>query len=119
MQRIAFLLQIKAGKILEYEEAHRHVWPELIREMELFGITEYSIFRRGQQLFLYMQVPDFEIVKGRLAESEVNQKWQRVMAPLFDPVPGTGSNEPFATMQEVFYMPGTRTRMQQTVEEGE
>jgi L-rhamnose mutarotase len=60
VQRIAFVLQIKLGKIEEYEEAHRHVWPELIGEMESFGITEYSIFRRGLQLFLYMRVADFE-----------------------------------------------------------
>jgi L-rhamnose mutarotase len=58
--RVAFLLQIKPGKISEYEAADRHVWPDLIKEMEDFGITEYSIFRRGLQLFLSMQVEQFE-----------------------------------------------------------
>lgn len=106
MQRVAFQLQIKEGKIAEYEEAHRHVWPELIREMEAFGITEYSVFRRGLQLFLSMRVPDFEEVKQHLARSEINQRWQLAMAPLFDPVPDAVPGEPFATMQEVFYMPG-------------
>lgn len=106
MQRIAFLLQIKPGKILEYEEAHRSVWPELIQEMEGFGIGEYSIFRRGLQLFLYMHVEDFEEVKRKLAGSRVNQRWQHAMAPLFDPVPDIVPGEPFAMMQEVFFMPG-------------
>lgn len=107
MQRIAFVLQIKLGKIEEYEEAHRHVWPELIRELESFGITEYSIFRHGLQLFLYMRVADFQKTQQLLADSEVNQRWQEMMTPLFDSVPNRKPGELFAIMQEVFYMPGT------------
>jgi L-rhamnose mutarotase len=86
LQRVAFLLQIKPGKIEEYDEAHRHVWPELIRELEAAGVTEYSIFRRGLQLFLTMRVVD--------------------LAPLFDAVPDNNPSEPLAMMEEVFYMPG-------------
>jgi L-rhamnose mutarotase len=56
-------LVIKLGKIEEYEEAHRHVWPELVGELESFRITESSIFRRGLQLFLYMRIADFEQTK--------------------------------------------------------
>jgi L-rhamnose mutarotase len=107
LQRIAFVLQIRLGKIEEYEEAHRHVWPELIREMESFGITEYSIFRRGLQLFLYMRVRDFEETKKLLAASEVNTRWQKTMMPLFDPVPNSKPGDSFSVLQEVFYMPGT------------
>jgi L-rhamnose mutarotase len=106
LQRVAFLLQIKPGKIEEYDEAHRHVWPELIRELEAAGVTEYSIFRRGLQLFLTMRVVDFEQTQRVLAESEVNQRWQQTMAPLFDAVPDNNPSEPLAMMEEVFYMPG-------------
>jgi len=108
VQRVAFLLQIKDGKIEKYEEAHRHVWPEMIRELESAGVTEYSIFRRGLQLFLTMRVVDFDEAQRMLAASEVNQRWQRTMAPLFDAVPGKDPAEPFAMMKEVFYMPGAR-----------
>ena len=110
MQRIAFFLQIKADRIEEYDEAHRHVWPELIREMEGFGVTEYSIFRRGQFLFLYLRVQDFEQLKTRLAASEVNRRWQHAMAPLFEWNSGE-MEEGFALMQEVFYMPGRMTHL--------
>jgi L-rhamnose mutarotase len=106
LQRVAFLLQIKPGKIEEYEEAHRHVWPEMILELQSAGISEYSIFRRGLQLFLTMHVADFEATHRMLAESEVNQRWQRMMASLFDAVPGKDASETLAMMQEVFYMPG-------------
>ena len=108
MQRVAFQLRIREGMIEAYEEAHRNVWPELLRELEGMGIAEYSIFRRGQQLFLYMQVPDFQHVLAGMAASEVNQRWQQAMAPLFEPVPGKLPDEAFAMMTEVFYMGGDR-----------
>ncbi len=109
MQRVAFQLRIREGMIEAYDEAHRNVWPELLRELEGMGISEYSIFRREQQLFLYMKVRDFEQVVERMAASEVNQRWQRAMAPLFEPVPGKGPDEAFAMMTEVFYLSGGGT----------
>lgn len=107
MQRVAFQLRIREGMIEAYEEAHRNVWPELLRELEGMGIEEYSIFRRDCQLFLYMRVPDFRQVVARMSASEINQRWQRAMAPLFEPVPGMRPDEPFAMMKEVFYMSGS------------
>ena len=106
MQRVAFLLQIKPGKIEEYEEAHRHVWPEMIAELEAAGVNEYSIFRRGLQLFLFMRTADFDRTQEYLARSAVNLRWQEAMAPLFDEVPGKEASEAFALAKEVFYMPG-------------
>lgn len=119
MQRIAFQLRIKAGKIDEYEEAHRHVWPEMLQELERFAISDFSIFRRGQQLFLYMHVPDFDLATKLLAASAINQRWQQKMAPLFEPVPDLKVDEPFAMMCEVFFMPGDRSsgKLKQPIEE--
>ncbi len=106
MQRVAFQLRIRAGMIEAYEEAHRHVWPEMLEELCRFGIEEYSIFRRGQQLFLYMRVPDFPQTLARMAASEINARWQQAMAPMFEPVPDLRSDEEFAMMEEVFYLRG-------------
>jgi L-rhamnose mutarotase len=106
LQRVAFQLRIRPGKEEEYEEAHRHVWPELLQELERFEVSDYSIFRRGQQLFLYMHVPDFDRLLQQLAASDVNQRWQRKMAPLFEPVPDLSADESVAIMQEVFFLPG-------------
>jgi L-rhamnose mutarotase len=105
LQRVAFLLQIKPGKVEAYEEAHRHVWPEMIAELEAAGVIEYSIFRRGLQLFLFMRTADFDRTQEYLSRSAVNQRWQQAMAPLFDEVPGKDPSEAFAMAKEVFYMP--------------
>ncbi len=110
MQRIAFQLRVRAEMLEAYDEAHRRVWPELLEELTRLGVREYSIFRRGQQLFLYMHVPDFHELLAELAKSDVDRRWQQTMAPLFEPVPGLAADEPFAMMTEVFYMPGDRSR---------
>lgn len=108
MQRIAFQLRIRAGQEQAYDEAHRHVWPELIAELSAAGVREYSIFRRGQELVLYMLVPDFDALLRHMAESETDRRWQAFMAALFEPVPSLAPTERFAMMQEVFYMPGSQ-----------
>ena len=122
MQRIAFQLRIKPGLEAAYDEAHRHVWPELIAELETCGVREYSIFRRGCELFLYMLVPDFQALLTHLAASDVDRRWQQAMAPLFDPVPSLKQGETFAMMEEVFYLQGTSGRddaFKATSKEGE
>ena len=107
MQRRAFQLRIREGLIADYEEAHRHVWPELLQELSSFGVTDYSIFRRGQELFLYLRVPNFDDLLLKLAASDVNRRWQEKMAPLFEPVPSLEPWETLAMMEEVFFMPGS------------
>jgi len=97
-------LRIKAGKEAEYDAAHRNVWPALLSKLKEVGISEYSIFRRNQDLFLFMQVDDFEAAWRALDNDRTNLKWQQEMSKLFEPVPGLKPGEKFAMMKEVFYM---------------
>lgn len=106
MQRVAFQLRIRAGQEQAYDEAHRHVWPELLAELTAAGVREYSIFRRGQELFLYMLVANFDQLLQTMAASEIDRRWQKAMAPLLESVPSLRADERFAMMQEVFYMSG-------------
>ena len=104
MARVAFRLRIKAGKEAEYDAAHRSVWPALLAKLKEVGISDYSIFRREQDLFLVMQVDDFEAAWRTLDKDSTNLKWQREMAKLFEPVPDLKPGEKFAMMKEVFYL---------------
>ncbi|MHB8501818.1 MAG: L-rhamnose mutarotase [Candidatus Acidiferrales bacterium] len=104
MPRTAFQLRIKAGKEEEYEAAHRNVWPALLATLKEVGISKYSIFRRQQDLFLVMQVDDFDAAWRALDQDPTNLKWQREMSKLFEPVPGLKHGEKFAMMKEVFYL---------------
>jgi len=105
MARIAFRLRVRADRIAEYEEAHRHVWPELLSLLKSVGISQYSIFRSGVDLFFYMHVDDFERAWSQIERSPVNQHWQQEMAPLFEPMAAAASGERFPMMREVFYLP--------------
>jgi L-rhamnose mutarotase len=104
MARMAFRLRIKAGKEAEYDQEHKRVWPELLAKLKEVGLSEYSIFRRDQDLVLVMQVADFDAAWDALAKDLVNLKWQEKMAPLFETVPGLKPGERFAMMEEVFYL---------------
>ena len=104
MPRYAFKLRLKPDKIEEYEREHQRVWPELLRKLKDVGISDYSIFRRGQDLVLCLRVDDFDGAWDELGRDPVNQRWQEFMRPLFEPVPDQQEGERFAMMKEVFYL---------------
>jgi len=104
MARIAFRLRVRPERIAEYEDAHRKVWPELLQLLKDVGISEYSIFRRGTDLFFYMHVDDFERAWSQIDANPVNRRWQAQMAPLFEPLPDLPPGERFPMMREVFYL---------------
>jgi len=43
------------------------VWPELLAKLREVGISDYSIFRRDQDLILVMRVTDFDAAWDALA----------------------------------------------------
>jgi L-rhamnose mutarotase len=102
MPRYAYQLRIKPEAIEEYEREHQRVWPELLAKLKETGISDYSIFRRGQELVLILRVGDFDKAMDELARDPVNRRWQEFMGRLFEPVPGLQPGERFAMMKEVF-----------------
>jgi L-rhamnose mutarotase len=104
MPRYAFKLRIKADAIEEYEREHQRVWPELLAKLKEVGISEYSIFRRGQELVLSLRVDDFNRAWDELDRDPVNLRWQEFMSRLFEPVSEKQEGERFAMMKEVFYL---------------
>src|SRR5438046_1867682 len=93
LPRVAFRLRIKAGREAEYDAAHRNVWPALLSKLKEVGISEYSIFRRDQDLFLVMQVDDFDAAWRALDNDPTNLRWQQEMGKLFEPVTGLKPGE--------------------------
>ena len=103
--RYAFHLRIKADCIEEYDREHARVWPELLARLKQVGISDYSIFRRGQELTLVLRCVDFDRAWDELDRDPVNQRWQQFMSRLFEPVPDQQPGERFAMCKEVFYLP--------------
>lgn len=104
MPRYAFKLRLRAEAVEEYEREHQRVWPELLAKLKAVGISDYSIFRRGQELVLSLRVDDFDRAWDELDRDPVNQRWQACMGRLFESVPDQAAGERFAMMREVFYL---------------
>ena len=103
-KRYAFQLRLKPGVEAAYEESHKAVWPEMLALLKSAGISEYSIYRRGQLLVLALRCRDFE-VSWRIIEADpVNTRWQQAMAPYFEPAEGLRAGERFPMMEEIFYL---------------
>jgi L-rhamnose mutarotase len=81
---------------------HKRVWPELLAKLKDVGISGYSIFRRGQDLFLCMRVDDFDRAWDELDRDPVNRRWQEFMSRLFEPITEAEPGERFAMFHAVF-----------------
>jgi L-rhamnose mutarotase len=104
MPRYAYKLRIKADKIEEYELEHTRVWPELLARIKEVGISEYSIFRRGQDLTLVLRADDLDKALDELDKDPVNLRWQEFMMPMWEPIPDKQPGERCAFLKEVFYL---------------
>ena len=104
MPRYCYRLRIKPDCIEEYELEHTRVWPELLAKLKEVGFSDYSIFRRGQDLMLVFRLDDFDKAMDEMGRDPVNQRWQAFMGRLFEPVPDVQPGERFSMWKEVFYL---------------
>lgn len=105
MQRICFLLKVKAHLLEEYKETHRNVWPDMQEALRNAGWTNYSLFLRNDGLLVgYLETDDFDRARQRLAASEVNLRWQAEMAPYFEDLEGRRVDEGLTVLPSIFHL---------------
>lgn len=98
-QRSAFVLRVHPGKVDEYLDAHRNVWPEMLAALRDAGIRNYTIFRNGNEMFGYFEADDLDAAAAYMEAQEVNARWQDAMAQLLEErVPDAGP----PTLEEIF-----------------
>jgi L-rhamnose mutarotase len=105
VQRVCFQLQVRPGRIEEYKERHRSVWPDMLRALRDTGWHNYSLFLRPDGLLIgYVETPSLQAAQAGMAATEVNARWQAEMAEFFvdlgDARPDTG----FLELEEVFHL---------------
>ncbi len=102
--RVCFQLQVRPDRLAEYKERHAHVWPDMLAALAETGWHNYSLFMRPDGLlFGYLETPDFERARAGMAEREVNDRWQRDMAPFFESLEGH-ADEAMLPLEEVCHM---------------
>src|SRR5947209_3249002 len=105
MERVGFVLKVRADRLEEYKERHRHVWPEMLQALRETGWRNYSLFlREDGLLFGYVEVDNFEQARAGMAAQEVNARWQAEMAPFFEQLEGQRPDEGLLRLEEVFHL---------------
>src|SRR5512138_3855256 len=105
MQRVCFCLQVKRGRLEEYKERHKAVWPEMLDALRRTGWHNYSLFLRDDGMLIgYVETPDFERALKLMSETDVNARWQKEMADFFQGMPGRHADEQMLPIPEVFHL---------------
>lgn len=80
-----FIYRLQPGAGEEYDRWHAQVFDGVIAGLKERGAYDYSIFRRGDLVITVVRVlpggPDID-APGR--DSDDDQRWQALMAPLFE-----------------------------------
>ncbi|EMF51902.1 MULTISPECIES: L-rhamnose mutarotase [Streptomyces] len=105
MQRVCFLLKVRAERIDEYRERHAAVWPEMLQALSATGWHNYSLFLRDDGLLVgYLETEDFPRALAGMEAAEVNARWQKEMAPFFESLDGARPDEAMKPLTEVFHL---------------
>ncbi len=105
MELVCFLLQVQPERLAEYKERHAAVWPEMLAALRETGWHNYSLFVRDDGLLVgYFETPDYQAALADMAAREVNERWQREMAPFFEDLAGRRPDEGFLRLEEVFHL---------------
>lgn len=105
MERVCFLLKVKADRIEEYKRRHQDVWPDMLQALRETGWHNYSLFLRDDGLLVgYFETPDLQAALDGMAAREVNRRWQAEMAPFFEGLGDRRPDEGFLRLEQVFYL---------------
>jgi L-rhamnose mutarotase len=84
MARYCLLGHIDPDRVDESRIVHQAVWPELLETLRDAGWRNYSLFlRQDGTLIGYAEADDLDAAQQRMAESDVNARWQAAVAELF------------------------------------
>jgi L-rhamnose mutarotase len=77
----------------------------MLTALRATGWHNYSLFLRDDGLLIgYLETPDFAHALEAMASLEVNERWQREMAPFFEALDGRRPDEGLLVLHEVFHL---------------
>ena len=101
-ERVCFVLRVKKAKMAEYKRRHKRVWPAMLAALRRTGWHNFSIYLREDGLLIgYLETPNFAKALRDLGKHEVNTRWQKEMAPMFE---AGRPDEAMKPLAEVFHL---------------
>ncbi|MFK3731881.1 L-rhamnose mutarotase [Streptomyces sp. NPDC088090] len=105
MQRVCFLLKVRAERTAEYRRRHAEVWQEMRDALTAAGWRNYSLFLREDGLLVgYLETEDFGRARAAMDATGVNARWQAEMASFFEELDGSRPDEAMRPLTEVFHL---------------
>lgn len=99
------MLQVRPERLEEYKERHRTVWPEMQRALQETGWGNYSLFLRPDGMLIgYLETDNFQQAREKMADREINIRWQREMADFFLAPNGDSPDRAMSPLEEVFHL---------------
>ena len=88
MRTVAFTMKLKAGFEAEYKKRHDEIWPELVKQLEDAGVSDYSIFLDPKTLVLFavQKVKDHD-TSAELPQTAIVKKWWKFMGDIMETNP--------------------------------
>ena len=90
----------------EYVRLHADVWPDVLDALRKANVSNYSIFRRGDLLFSYMEYAGLRPGRryGGMAADPATKRWWDVVMPLQRTLRASVEEDWWAPMEEVFHL---------------
>ena len=104
MKRIGFQFKVRQGRLTEYKEHHKNVWPAMLDALHETGWHNYTLFMREDGLiFGYFETEEsLAVAQAKMAKKEINTRWQEFMSPFTDS--NARPDESFLELQEYFHL---------------
>ncbi|MBL9121697.1 MAG: L-rhamnose mutarotase [Phycisphaerae bacterium] len=105
MERVCFLLRVKADRLADYRIRHKEVWQEMREALSRHGWTNYSLFLASDGLLVgYVETPEFSAALAGMQAEEVNARWQREMAQYFEGLESGAADTSLRPLELVFHL---------------
>jgi L-rhamnose mutarotase len=80
VERYAWKAILHKGKLEEYKKRHDEIWPEMKQVLKAAGISNYTIWHVGNELFGYYECEKGADYAAKVqGESSVVAKWNEYM----------------------------------------
>uniref|UniRef100_UPI003F498CFB L-rhamnose mutarotase n=1 Tax=Paenarthrobacter nicotinovorans TaxID=29320 RepID=UPI003F498CFB len=83
-EMITLHTRLKPGTEDTYQEAHAGIPQELVSAIKDAGVSNWRIWRSGQDLFHLIEVTDYAAMRHALRDHPANVPWQARMAELLE-----------------------------------
>jgi L-rhamnose mutarotase len=91
--------------IVQYEEHHKKVWPEILASIKDSGIEQMEIYRIGTRLFMIMEVnSEFSFDRKRQMDegNEKVQQWEELMWKYQEPMQEAAKGDKWILLNKIF-----------------